>query len=45
MKAAAPDFHIFWDNAYGVHHLTDSHDAVLNILDDIPGGRNGTGRF
>jgi DNA-binding transcriptional MocR family regulator len=25
MKTAADDFRIFWDNAYGVHHLWDDH--------------------
>lgn len=34
MKTAAPDFKIFWDNAYCVHHLTDTPDHVLNILDE-----------
>lgn len=33
METAAPDFKIFWDHAYGVHHLTDTPDTVLNILD------------
>jgi DNA-binding transcriptional MocR family regulator len=33
MKAAAPDFRIYWDNAYAVHHLTDERIAIANILD------------
>lgn len=32
MKTAAPDFRIFWDNAYGVHHLSTEKDFLLNIL-------------
>ena len=30
---AADDFRIFWDNAYGVHHLTDEPAEMLPIID------------
>ncbi|MDA0323339.1 MAG: aminotransferase class I/II-fold pyridoxal phosphate-dependent enzyme [Verrucomicrobia bacterium] len=32
MNCAAPDFRIFWDNAYTVHHLTDTPDELASIL-------------
>lgn len=34
LSAKADDFRIFWDNAYCVHHLTDTPDHVLNILEE-----------
>jgi DNA-binding transcriptional MocR family regulator len=32
MKTAAPDFRLFWDNAYVVHDLFDTTDPLLNVL-------------
>ena len=33
LKPAAKDFRIFWDNAYGIHHLyEDKQDQVTEIL-------------
>lgn len=34
MKTKAPDFKIFWDNAYCVHHITDTPDTLLNLMDE-----------
>lgn len=33
MEAKANDFRLFWDDAYTVHHLTDEHDSLKNVLD------------
>jgi DNA-binding transcriptional MocR family regulator len=33
MQTAAPDFRLFWDNAYGVHHLTPERHEIANILE------------
>jgi DNA-binding transcriptional MocR family regulator len=32
MKAAAPDFRLFWDNAYAVHDLYEKSDELANVL-------------
>ncbi|MGX1811603.1 aminotransferase class I/II-fold pyridoxal phosphate-dependent enzyme [Nocardia sp. NPDC055321] len=32
MPTAAPDFRLFWDNAYAVHPLTDIADPVIDVL-------------
>ncbi|WP_077532991.1 PLP-dependent aminotransferase family protein [Massiliimalia massiliensis] len=34
MKTAAPDFKIIWDNAYCVHHLTQTPDQLLSLMDE-----------
>jgi DNA-binding transcriptional MocR family regulator len=33
MKTAAPDFRLYWDNAYVVHHLTNERIEIANILE------------
>jgi len=32
MKTAAPDFRVFWDNAYAVHHLTEERIEIPSLL-------------
>ena len=32
LRPAAGDFRIYWDNAYAVHHLSDRHDRLKDIL-------------
>ncbi|MBP1564467.1 MAG: aminotransferase class I/II-fold pyridoxal phosphate-dependent enzyme [Oscillospiraceae bacterium] len=40
LKPKAEDFRIFWDNAYCIHHITDTPKLILNIFDECK--KNGT---
>ena len=41
MKTKAPDFRIFWDNAYAHHHLTDCPPKLENLLEACKAAGNG----
>ena len=32
MQTSAPDFRLYWDNAYAVHHLTNESIEIANVL-------------
>ena len=34
MKTGAPDFRLFWDNAYALHNLTEPRREILNVLEE-----------
>ncbi len=40
LHPAADNFRIMWDNAYCIHHLTDTPDHLLNIYEECK--KNGT---
>ncbi|WP_232835369.1 aminotransferase class I/II-fold pyridoxal phosphate-dependent enzyme [Actinocorallia populi] len=40
MRTAAPDFRVFWDNAYAVHHLTDKPAEILDVLAEAEAAGN-----
>ncbi|MBQ9963852.1 MAG: aminotransferase class I/II-fold pyridoxal phosphate-dependent enzyme [Clostridia bacterium] len=40
LHPAAKDFRILWDNAYCVHHLTDTPDTLLNLYEESKAAGN-----
>ncbi len=40
LRPAASDFRIMWDNAYCVHHLSDTPDTLLNLYEEATAAGN-----
>lgn len=40
LRPAAPDFRVFWDNAYCEHHLYEEHDELANVFDELDAAGN-----
>ncbi len=40
LSPAAKDFRIMWDNAYFVHHLTETPDTLLNLFEEARAAHN-----
>jgi DNA-binding transcriptional MocR family regulator len=45
MPSGAADFRVFWDNAYGVHHLTQRSVEIANILELCAQAGHANGRW
>lgn len=45
MPTAAPDFRLFWDDAYRFHHLTEQKHTTLNMIDACAAAGHPTGRW